>query len=188
MTAAKNIGANRVVVHAGSTLNLDRNYALDCACKLLKQALYEADNLNLSDVILCPETMGKINQLGNSQEIIAMCLIDDRLIPTIDFGHLYCRYLGKLKTEQDFETELKLYIDKLGYEKMKHFHCHFSKIEYSNGGEKKHLTFKDQNFGSDFVEVAKTLKKLKLEPIIICESAGTQTEDAVCMKKIYQSL
>ena len=183
MAAAKKMGATRVVVHAGALLGLEREYAVESACKLLKRALDEADKLGLGDITLCPETMGKINQLGDSKEIIRMCKIDERLIPTIDFGHLYCRHIGALKTEEDFVNELQMYIDELGYDRMKHFHSHFSKMEYTeNGGEKQHVTFADEGYGPDYEVVINAIKCLKLEPIIICESAGTQSLDAKIMK------
>lgn len=131
MKAAKKMGATRVVVHAGALLGLDREYAVESSCKLLKRAKEEADKLGLSDIHICPETMGKINQLGDSKEIIKMCKVDDSFIPTIDFGHLYCRSLGKIVTTEDWVNELQMYIDELGYERMKHFHSHFSKMEYT---------------------------------------------------------
>ncbi len=189
MAAAKKMGANRVVVHAGALLGLEREYAVDSACSLLKRALDEADKLGLGDITICPETMGKINQLGDSKEIIKMCKVDERLVPTIDFGHLYCRHIGALKTCEDFEKELQMYIDELGYDRMKHFHSHFSKMEYTvNGGEKCHVTFADEGFGPDYKEVIKAIKKLKLEPTIICESAGTQSIDSKIMKDYANSL
>lgn len=188
MTAAKKMGAKRIVVHAGSTLNMTRDLALEYACRLLKRSIDKADSLDLGDITICPETMGKINQLGNSEEIIKMCKIDNRLIPTIDFGHLYCRKLGKLNDEASFESELMLYISELGYDRMKHFHCHFSKMIYTDGGEKKHVTFSDNDCGPNFEELAKVLKRLKLEPHIICESAGTQSIDSIKMKSIYQNI
>lgn len=185
--AADMMGAKRVVVHAGSLLNLDREYAVQSACNLLKRALEELEKEGLSHIILCPETMGKTNQLGDSKEIIKMCKVDDRLLPTIDFGHLNSRGMGYLRTVEDFENEIKMYIDELGYERMKHFHCHFSKQEYTeNGGEKRHVTFSDEGYGPYFNMLAVALKNLKLEPHIICESAGTQGIDAKTMKDIYE--
>lgn len=189
MMVAKKMGAKEIVVHAGALLKLDREYAVQSACRLLKRAYDEADNLGLSDITICPETMGKINQLGNSKEIIKMCKVDDRLIPTIDFGHLYCRTLGRLNTYEEWLKEIKMYIEELGYDRMKHFHAHFSKMEYTqNGGEKCHVTFEDKEAGPSFYNVACVLKELKLEPTIICESAGTQSIDAKKMKEIYNSI
>lgn len=189
MIAAKKMGATRVVVHAGALLGLDREFAVESSCKLLKRAKEEADKLGLQDIHICPETMGKINQLGDSKEIIKMCKVDESFIPTIDFGHLYCRSLGTIATSEDWEKELQMYIDELGYDRMKHFHSHFSKMEYTeNGGEKKHVTFDDKEYGPDFNVIAKVLKKLNLEPVIICESAGTQSRDSLLMKNIYEEL
>ena len=73
MKVAKIMGADRIVVHAGALLGLDREYAIESACELLKKALDRADSLNLGDITVCPETMGKINQLGDSKEIIKLC-------------------------------------------------------------------------------------------------------------------
>lgn len=188
MAAAKKMGATRVVVHAGSLLGLDRSYAVESACNLLKRAYDEADKLGLGDIVICPETMGKINQLGDSKEIIKMCKMDERLIPTIDFGHLYCRHLGALNSVEVWEKELQMYIDELGYDRMKHFHSHLSQMEYTeNGGEKCHVTF-GEGKGPDYTYILQALKNLKLEPTIICESAGTQTRDSVILKEEYEKL
>lgn len=189
MSVAKKMGADRIVVHAGALLGLERSYAVACACKMLKEALKRADELGLGDITICPETMGKINQLGDSKEIIQMCQVDERLLPTIDFGHLYCRNTGKIQTKEDWKKELQLYIEELGYQRMKHFHSHFSKMIYTEkGGEKCHVTFKEEECGPDFEIIAQVLLELKLEPRIICESAGTQSFDAKAMKEIYWSM
>ena len=78
-------------------------------------------------------------------------------------------------------------VDELGYEKMKNFHIHFSKIEYSAKGEVRHLTFEDQHYGPNFAPLASALKKLNLHPFVICESAGMQDVDARYMKDYYFS-
>ena len=79
-------------------------------------------------------------------------------------------------------------IDVLGYEKMKNFHVHFSKIEYGLKGEIKHLTFDDQVYGPDFNPFISVIKDLKLEPYVICESNGTQDVDALALKKAYYGI
>lgn len=186
MKVAKKMGADRIVVHAGALLGLERDYAVKSACNLLKEALKQADKLGLGNITVCPETMGKINQLGDSKEIIMMCKVDDRLIPTIDFGHLYARSIGKLNTYELWKKELSMYIEELGYDRMKNFHAHFSHMIYTeNGGEKNHVRFSDEGYGPDYSNVCKALIDLKLEPRIICESAGTQDIDSKIMKEIY---
>ena len=52
------------------------------------------DGQGFGHIALCPETMGKINQLGDLDEVLELCTLDERLIPCIDFGHLYARSLG----------------------------------------------------------------------------------------------
>jgi deoxyribonuclease-4 len=187
--AAKKMGADRVVVHTGSRLKFERSQAMEHVFIAMQRALQELEQCKLSDITICPETMGQFNQLGDSSEVIALCKMDERLIPTIDFGHLYCRSLGQLVTKQQWITELNQYIKELGMKKMKHFHSHFSKMEYTQkGGEKRHVTFADETCGPDFTAVAEALQELGLEPRIICESAGTQGIDAQTMKKIYERL
>lgn len=184
--AAKAMGAKRVVVHTGSCAKISREEALELAKDTLLRALMELDKANLGDVTICPETMGKINQLGTLDEVIALCSLDERLLPCIDFGHLNARTFGGLQTIDDFALILDKIEKQLGYERLVHFHAHFSKIEYTQkGGEKCHLTFEDQTYGPCFEPLAELLVKRSLFPTIICESAGTQAEDARTMRQIY---
>ena len=143
---------------------------------------------NLQDLMFCPETMGKLGQIGTIEEIVEFCLVDPVFTPCVDFGHVNAREQGSLKCEKDYRERLEYMIEKLGYERMKHFHVHFSKIMYGAKGEIKHLTFEDSVYGPEFEPLAAVLHELKLEPYIVSESAGTQTEDAMEMKRIYLSI
>ena len=59
-------------------------------------------------------------------------------------------------------------------------------IEYTeNGGEKRHLTFADTAYGPFFAPLAEMLVKYDCHPTVICESAGTQAEDAATMRDLY---
>ena len=181
----KLMGGKRVVFHPASQGKMKREQAVDlCYDRLvrLKDKIYAE---GLDDLIFCPETMGKLGQIGTIEEITRFCTIDKIYTPAVDFGHINAREWGSLKTESDYLIRLQYMIDRLGYEKMKNFHVHFSKIEYSAKGEVRHLTFEDSRFGPDFAPLAQALKKLALKPYIICESAGTQDIDAVNMQKIY---
>ena len=76
----------------------------------------------------------------------------------------------------------------LGDDVARNLHCHFSKIEFTTAGEKKHLTFADTVYGPEFEPLIEAIVKDDLTPRIICESAGTQAEDAKAMKNYYDSL
>lgn len=187
--AAELMGAQRIIVHSGSCGKLSRADALELAKGTLKKALTAMDEHGYSHLTLCPETMGKVNQLGNLDEVMELCRLDERLIPCIDFGHLNARTFGGLKTKADFEAVFGAMENKLGEYRMKHFHSHFSKIEYTeNGGEKRHLTFEDTVYGPDFEPVAELILQKNCTPVFICESSGTQAEDAAAMQEIYRNL
>lgn len=186
--AVKAMGGNRIVVHTGSCGKISREYALELAMDTMKIAINALDNEGFSDIHICPETMGKVNQLGTLDEVLTLCNLDERLIPCIDFGHLNARDLGVFKTKDDFEKVFLKIADKLGTDRLKNFHSHFSKIEYTTGGEKKHLTFEDTVYGPEFEPVMELTYKYNASPTFICESAGTQAEDAKMMKDYYLNL
>ena len=186
--AVNAMGGNRIVVHTGSCGKISREQALTLALDTMRLALDALDAEGLSHIHICPETMGKVNQLGTLHEVIELCKIDERLIPCIDFGHLNARDLGILKTTADFENIFISIKNELGTDRLKCFHSHFSKIEYTTGGEKRHLTFEDTVYGPDFEPVMELTYKYGCDPTFICESAGTQAEDAKQMKDYYMSL
>ena len=182
------MGGDRIVVHTGSCGKISRSDALDLALDTMRKAIAALDGEGLSNIHICPETMGKVNQLGTLEEVLELCLLDERLIPCIDFGHLNARDMGSLKSFADYENIFLKIKDKLGTDRLKSFHSHFSKIEYTTGGEKRHLTFEDTVYGPDYQPVMELTCKYGCNPVFICESAGTQAEDAKQMKNYYNSL
>ena len=164
---------------------MEREVAMEHTLLNLKEALKALEREGLDQVRMCIETMGKINVLGDQEEVCRICQLDERLLPCIDFGHLNARTQGGMCRPEHFEALLDLLNHRLGAERAKNFHAHFSKIEYGRGGEVKHLTFADQEYGPEFSPLAKLLAERQLTPRIICESAGTQAEDAAIMKQTY---
>lgn len=186
--AVNAMGGDRIIVHTGSCGKISREEALRLALDTMRLSLDALDREGLGHIHICPETMGKVNQLGTLYEVIELCKIDERLIPCIDFGHLNARDLGCLKSFADYENVFTSIRDALGEERLKCFHSHFSKIEYTAGGEKRHLTFEDTVYGPDFEPVMELSAKYGCSNRFICESAGTQTEDAKQMKDYYESI
>lgn len=183
--AVKAMGGCRIIVHTGSCGKITREHALELALDTMRRSIEALDAEGLGDIRICPETMGKVNQLGTLDEVLALCSLDERLIPCIDFGHLNARDQGILKTYDDFERIFKAIEDKLGISRLREYHSHFSKIEYSAGGEVRHLTFADTLYGPNYEPVMELTRKYGCSPTIICESAGTQAEDAKAMKDYY---
>jgi len=186
--AAHKLGIRKMVVHSGSCSKMTREAATELARDTLTRAQNALDAEGLSEIIICPETMGKINQLGTLSEVIELCGVDERFLPCVDFGHLNARTLGGIKSESDYADILDEIENKLGHERLKRFHVHFSKIMYTTGGEKMHLTFEDNEYGPQFEPLMEQFAKRSLEPSIVCESSGTQAEDAAQMKKYYEGI
>lgn len=185
--AAQLMGADRIVVHSGSAGKISREEALVLAKETLRWAQDALDEEGLGDVIICPETMGKVNQLGDLNEVMELCGVDERMLPTIDFGHLNARTFGSIKGREEFDAILDTLLNRLGEERARQFHSHFSKIMYTvPGGEKCHLTFADTEYGPDYEPLMELIAKRGWTPRFICESAGTQTEDAAAMKASYE--
>jgi deoxyribonuclease-4 len=182
------IGADRVVVHAGSCAKLERGTALCYALETLKLARKTLDSQGLAHIAICPETMGKINQLGTLSEVLELCAFDERMIPCVDFGHLNSRTHG---AGLDYSAILDEVEDKLGTSRLKNMHIHFSKQEFSKGGEKTHLTFaqgSERGFGPEFEPLMEQIAKRAMVPFIVCESDGTQAEDCSTMAKYYRGV
>ena len=184
--AAKAMGAERIVIHSGSCSKMTREQALELASDTLKKAKVALIEAGFDGIVCCPETMGKINQLDTLDEVLELCGIDESFLPCVDFGHLNARTLGKCNSREAFAEILDKMENKLGIDRAKRFHSHFSKIEYtSNGGEKRHLTFEDELYGPKFEPLMDLLAQRDYSPTIICESDGTQGIDALKMKEYY---
>ena len=184
--AAVWMGADRIVVHPGGLNGRSRRAAAELACRTLKEAQEVLDGEGLAAVRICPEVMGKINQLGDLEEVLAFCGVDERFLPCVDFGHLNSRTQGSLHSPEAFAAVLDRIEDRLGGERARLLHIHFSKIEYTSGGEKQHLTFDDETFGPFPEHLMPLLARRGYRGTVICESAGTQVRDARLMKQLYE--
>ena len=187
--AIRLLGGRRIIFHSGSCGKQSREAALEKAMDTMTRMVEAVDREGFGDLTLCPETMGKVGQLGTLEEVLALCSVDKRVTPCIDFGHLNARTQGGCADKAAMAALLDKMADALQDDRASHFHAHFSMIEYTAGGEKRHLTFADgRSFGPDYEPLLELLYQRGLEPVIICESAGTQAEDAAAMKGYYQQL
>ncbi len=181
------LGGDRVVVHVGAVMKLDRAAALQNCRDGLREAYARLDDASLSHIRLCPETMGKKSQIGDLEETLDFCLLDERLIPCVDFAHLHALGNGALNAPEDFTRVLDTMERILGIARARSMHIHFSTIEYTAAGEKRHRTFADAGFGPRFENLAPLLYARGYAPRVICECKGTMAEDARAMRAIYEA-
>ena len=182
--ASELLGADTIVIHAGSAAKISREEAMLLASDTLFKNLEVNGETNIRMGI---ETMGKINQLGTLDEVIELCKISPKYHPVVDFGHLNARNVGSAFPDVDsYRAVFDKIANSLGDEYAYNLHCHFSKIEYTSAGEKRHLTFADTLYGPDFEPLAEAIVREGVCPRIISESDGTQAEDALAMKKMWE--
>lgn len=178
--AAELLCADTIVIHTGSAAKITREEAMVLAADTLTKNLEVNGDTTIRMGL---ETMGKINQLGTLDEVLTLCKIAPIYHPVVDFGHLNARHLGGYFSDVDsYRAVFDKIATTLGDDYAYNLHCHFSKIEYTKAGEKKHLTFEDTVYGPDFNPLAEAIVREGVCPRIICESAGTMAEDALFMK------
>lgn len=183
--AAELIHADTIVIHSGSAAKISREDAMRLSMDTLEKVIEAVGDTHIK---LGIETMGKINQLGTLDEVIEQCSVDRHYAPVVDFGHMNAREGGLFRTPDDYRYVFDKIAKGCGEEVAKNLHCHFSKIEFTSAGEKKHLTFADDIYGPCFEPLMEAIARDGWTPRIICESDGTMPEDALAMKKYYESL
>ena len=181
------LGGDRVVVHVGAVMKLDRADALKNSAAGLREAYRRLDDAGLGQVHICPETMGKYSQIGDLRETVDFCLLDQRLIPCVDFAHLHALTGGGLRDTADFARVLDTVEAALGLERARQMHMHFSTIEFTPAGEKMHRTFAEEKYGPRFEYLAPLLRQRGYCGTVICECRGTQADDARTMQRLWQS-
>ena len=188
--AAELLGADTIVIHSGSAGKISREEAMALSCDTLARVIdVLGDEADRTGIRLGIETMGKVNQLGTLEEVIRQCRVDRRFVPVVDFGHMNARVGGGLFPDADsYRAVFTAIGEALGDAVARNLHCHFSKIQFTAAGEKKHLTFADTEYGPTFEPLMEAIVSDGLTPRIICESDGTMPEDALAMKQYYTKL
>lgn len=181
--AASWMGARIVVFHPGYYGNLSPNEAVRLCIEALDDIIEEIKSLGIKNVYLGPETMGKLSQVGDLKEVLLMCQEVDMCRPVIDWAHIYARAKGALQSEDDFKRILDLIEESLGHEYLKGLHCHYTKVEFGNKGERKHRILNEVGFGPDFMIIAKIVVKYGYPMTFISESPLLD-KDAIEMKNI----
>lgn len=184
---ALQLGADRIVFHPGACKeNADRSAAMHLVKQSVLDTLAAMRGEGLDQIAICPETMGKMGQLGTVEEVLSLCQLDEALIPCLDFGHINARSLGGLKQPSDFEAVLDKLEAALGKARAHRMHVHFSRIEFTQMGEKRHWTLDDTQYGPEFEPLGALLAKRGYQCRVICESKGTMAEDAVRLQLMYR--
>ncbi|MCW3996840.1 MAG: TIM barrel protein [Candidatus Bathyarchaeota archaeon] len=168
-TAADWMGAYVMVFHTGFYGKFEKRYAFKQCITALKEVSTEMKSLGLK-VKLGPETMGRKFQVGSLEEIMMICQEVEGTQLVVDWGHLHALHQGTFKSTDDFRKIAEKIEQTLGTETLRSMHCHFSKIEFTSQGEKRHHTLDEKRYGPDFHMLAEVIVDFGMHPTMICES------------------
>lgn len=184
-TATEWMKAHVVVFHPGFYGKRQPEKAFKDCLEAIKEVVETMKTLGIRNVKLGPETMGKISQFGSLDEILGLCEQVEQTQPVIDWAHLHARCRGSFKKVEDFRKVVEEIERRLGTDAVKNMHCHFTKVEFTDKGERRHHTMDKAGYDPDFTIFAKVVAEFKLRPVIISESPVPDV-DAIKMREILQ--
>lgn len=182
--AAEWMGAYRIVFHPGFYTKYTPSEAMDICKKTIEDILEKLESLGIKKFTFAPETTGKKSQLGNLEEIVNICQSFDNFAPTIDFAHIHARGQGSIKNGDDYRQILSYLEKELSIERL---HCHFTRIEYTHAGERKHHTLEEKEYGPPVKPLLETLIEAGWDSTIICETPLID-QDALRLKSYYKDI
>ncbi len=186
-TAANWMGAYVLVFHTGFYGRLDKSYAFKTCVNALKEIVSTMHSLGIRNVKLGPETMGKVFQVGTLDEILTICEEVEQTQLVIDWSHMHARRQGRFRKVEDFRAVAEEVERRLGTETARTMHCHFSKIEFTIKGEKRHHILDEPRYGPDFTMLAEVMAEFKMRPVMICETPLLDL-DAMKMRATYDRI
>jgi deoxyribonuclease-4 len=186
-TAAEWMGAYVVVFHPGFYGKRGRSVSFRNCVEALRDVAETLKTLGIQKVKLGPETMGRHAQLGTLDEILTICEEVERTQLVIDWSHLHARGMGRFRTAADFRAVVEEVERRLGTEAARNIHCHFTKIEFTEKGERRHHTLDEKRYGPDFRPLAEVMSDFELRPVIICETPLLDI-DAAKMRDIFREV
>jgi len=177
--------ANTVVFHPGFYGKRPLPEAHKRVVGAMKDVVATLKSLGATGVRLGAETMGKPSQIGSLEEILGFCEEVEQTQLVIDWAHLHARDRGRFKRVEDFREAIEQAESRLDTEAIRNMHCHFTKIEYSEKGERRHHTMDEIGYGPSFEMLAKVIVDFRLRPVLICESPLLDI-DALKMRDIFR--
>jgi len=170
---------DKVVFHAGFYSGKSREDAMTMMVREIGD-LQEVVEERGWRVHLAPETTGKPSQFGSLEELVTLCSQMPDLRLTFDFAHLFARTQGKI----DFHDSFAFIERELGEEFLHDMHMHFSGIEYTDKGERRHLNIDEAE--NSLEPLVSVLRDFGVEGTIISESPNIEG-DALKLKKLLES-
>lgn len=181
--AADWLNAYRVVFHTGFYTKYSKNEAMQKCKKAIEKLLEKCKSAGVKNYTFAPETTGKKSQFGSLEELIDICQSFDNFTPTVDFAHMHARSGGSIKSKDDYKKIFDKIETELGLSTL---HSHFTKIEYTDAGERKHHILADNNYGPPLIPLLELISENDYNLTMICETPLLDI-DALEMKREFKN-
>lgn len=176
VTGASWMGAHIVVFHPGSYAARPPKEVFETCARGMEEVVESMRSLGITKVHLAPEMMGKPSQFGTVEEVCALCERVDLTEPNVDWAHLHSRDGARFKTIDDVRKVMDQIEKRLGTKALKNLHCHYSHIEFTDKGERRHHNVDRTEYGPDFRFLAKLIVERDLDPVIACETPNLDVD------------
>jgi len=157
-----------VVIHAASYSGGEPSKATRAALTGLRECRRTMEQEGTEEVLLGLETMGKRGSWGTLAEIADVSSQLQGTVPVVDFAHLHARSGGGLDSVERFRAVLEEACSMCNGR----LHSHYSCIEFTEAGERRHLTLGERQ--PDFSLLVQALKGWKGELTIISETPAPE--------------
>ena len=176
-------GATSMTFHAAYYMKQDPEKVYIKVKEGVKEVIKKLKD-NGHKIWIRPETTGKSTQWGDLKEIVKLSEEVEQVLPCIDFSHLHAR-TGKNNTSDEFREMLAYVEKKLGKLALNNMHIHLSGINYSEKGERNHLTLEESDM--NYKDLLKVWKEFKIKGNVVSESPNIE-KDALLLKKFYKEI
>lgn len=188
LTAARKgflAGARDIVFHPGSYHDQPPEQVYERVAQKLRELRAMLDSEGV-DVILRPETMGKVAVFGSLDEVLQLSRDIPGVLPCVDFAHLHAR-TGQLNSYEEFMAILDAIELALGERGLHTFHAHLSGIAYGPRGERYHLPLNEADLR--YRELLQALIDRGVEGTIGVEAPEPfHVADALTLQATYRRL
>src|SRR5215475_3672959 len=171
---ARAAGAELVVFHPGFLLGRDRKTTIASVSEQLAELRERLEGKDRA-VAFGIEVMGRVNDFGSLDDVIAIAGRSGWVRPVLDFAHMHATSDGGFTDVEPFAAALEA-ADAVMEAKVP-FHIHFSDIAFANRNETKHLPYGEGTLRAD--PLRKALRRFKRPATVISESPDLKSTQAI---------
>ncbi len=177
-------GAYSITFHPAFYMKQEKSFVYNKVFEAIKEISKELKEESV-DIWIRPELTGKPTQFGDLDEIVSLSRDIENVLPCFDFAHYHARYNGRNNTQEEFRESLGFIEKELGRFALDNMHVHISGINYTEKGERNHLTLRESDM--NWKDLLNVWKEFKIKGVVVSESPNIE-DDAILLKKYWETI